>query len=377
MLLDTVEECSDLISGISIQRLSDSHWTPKLACAFASAELRELTVLAAEQANSVPTFHSLVIRVDLQSGVSGRYGPVPIELGVALKKLSSRYLGQRIEAVGHRIIGLSDANGYAAGVASRGALECALWDAVAARNGSSVARMLGAGSAASIPSYASLITLDIDGPRTGNIVRSAADCGFWGQKWRLPDGPSEGKHGLRRNLKRVELLAAAAQECRIMLEIGRNWTPAYLEDFCHAAEDFPITWIEEPLPDDYSNGYRKSYHFPLATGEHTRSAGDFDHLLGLPSVRVIQPDAVACGGLSRLVEYRDRIANADRMFAPHGRALLPALHASAGSQGPVVLEYNPLLEAERQSYMGISVQPVNGTIAYSEDDWLGLWQQIR
>ena len=376
-LLDTVDECSDLIHDISIEYLNKTHWTPQLACNFASPELRELTILAAGQAVSIPVSRSLTIRVDLRSGVSGRYGPVPVGLRGTLDQLITQYRGLYVRVDGPRIVGLPDANGQPTTIASRGGIECALWDALAKRKGCSIAKMLGAGPAASMPSYISLITIDIDGSETGNIVRAAADCSFWGQKWRLPDGPSRGKRGLLRNLRRAERLASAARGCRIMLEIGRSWTAAYLEEFCGAARDLPITWIEEPLLNDYCRGYFKSYHFPLAVGEHTRSANDFERLLRLPGVFFIQPDAVACGGISLLAECRDRTADANLMFAPHGRAFLPALHVAAGSRGPVVLEYNPVLEAERQSHMGISVQPVNGTVIYSEDGWLGLWPHLR
>jgi L-alanine-DL-glutamate epimerase-like enolase superfamily enzyme len=313
------------------------------------------------------------VHVHLQSGAIGRYGPIPAELVCEASNFLAQCRGHGIRANGRHLLGLPSVRDGSVRAAARGAVECAAWDALGQQRNCSVGEFLGAETSTFLPAYVSLITVNVDGPLTTEIVSAARCAGFRGQKWRLPDGPLNGQDGLRRNLRRAECLCAAARGHPVMLEVGNKWSPQYLREFCENARGLPIEWIEEPFPITQLVNWCEPYSICLASGEHCRSALDLCNLLHCAAIGVVQPDAVACGGISTFMEYTQKIEGRPILLAPHGRAMIPALHACAAVGGRRVLEYNPLLEAERQGRMRVNVQPESGEFIYNVNRWLGLW----
>jgi L-alanine-DL-glutamate epimerase-like enolase superfamily enzyme len=266
--------------------------------------------------------------------------------------------------------------------AAVGALDCALWDAYGRQAQLPTANLVASQYTTSVPCYASFITVDIDGPFTEDIAREAGFLGFWGQKWRLPDGPGEGDAGLKRNICRIERLRNAAGDMvPLLMETGATWTLEYLDVFTKAAAHLDIAWIEEPYPSTDIAAYARlpDLPIPIAAGEtcwHLQCLKDLAHTGHLS---VLQPDAVQCGGLSVLQDAVKIAYELDLIFAPHGRALLPALHVAATNHHPerTVLEFNLLLEPERQTSMGIRLLPEDGYIRLIENEWNGLWPKDR
>lgn len=86
-------------------------------------------------------------------------------------------------------------------------------------------------------------------------------------------------------------------------------------------EPLGVTWFEEPCaPRDSYAGYEwvaARARVPLAGGESLRTVSEFRDLLQRGVLRVVQPDAAICGGLSN-VAFVARLASLDDVeCVPH------------------------------------------------------------
>jgi L-rhamnonate dehydratase len=260
-----------------------------------------------------------------------------------------------------------------------GTIDCALWDIKGKFFNTSVGRLLGSPESIEIDCYCSLINLDIDASSADTIAEGIKNLHFWGQKWSLPDGPNEGREGLFRNITRAKKLREAVGiRHRLMFDVKGNWNVDYFNEFVKQSRDINITWIEEPLPNDTVNGYKKiNRDYSLfAAGEHCTSLEGFHFLTALKGLAAIQPDIVWCGGITPSIMIFNLAFLEHKMISPHGRALIPSLHiASAYSHKSIVLEYNLLLETERQYKNKKPLIPQNGKLVYISDNYKGLWNK--
>jgi len=71
-----------------------------------------------------------------------------------------------------------------------------------------------------------------------------------------------------------------------------------------AVRDFGVLWIEEPVPPDQVDSYRRIKdavpEMPLAGGEHEYTRYGFRDLIEKKAVDILQPDIYRAGGLSEL-----------------------------------------------------------------------------
>jgi L-rhamnonate dehydratase len=190
-------------------------------------------------------------------------------------------------------------------------IDLALWDLLGQVRQEPVYQLLGGAVRDELVFYAT-------GPRPD----LAQKLGFIGGKLPLRHGPAEGEEGLRANL---DALAAMRQRVGddfwLMWDCWMSLDLDYATRLAHAADEYGLRWIEEPLlPDDYWGHADLRRRMParmlLTAGEHEATRWGFRLLLGTGQVDIVQPDVGWCGGIT---ELRRIAALADS----HGKAVVP------------------------------------------------------
>jgi L-alanine-DL-glutamate epimerase-like enolase superfamily enzyme len=102
--------------------------------------------------------------------------------------------------------------------------------------------------------------------------------------------------------------AALGDGFRIMVDVGTQWDFETASSFSRQVADYDLAWLEEPLPPEDIEGYRRLRQIcevPIAGGEHCYTAAEFRHFLEAEALDIVQPDITWCGGMTTLVEvYR-------------------------------------------------------------------------
>jgi L-rhamnonate dehydratase len=190
-------------------------------------------------------------------------------------------------------------------------IDLALWDLLGQVRQEPVYQLLGGAVRDELVFYAT-------GPRPD----LAQKLGFIGGKLPLRHGPAEGEEGLRANL---DALAAMRQRVGddfwLMWDCWMSLDLDYATRLAHAADEYGLRWIEEPLlPDDYWGHADLRRRMParmlLTAGEHEATRWGFRLLLETGQVDIVQPDVGWCGGIT---ELRRIAALADS----HGKAVVP------------------------------------------------------
>lgn len=323
------------------------------------------------------------VEITNHEGLTGYYGPVETVIAQEIIRLCKKReflelinscLNNPLKRIFPKI-----ANAHVAGV-----LDCILWDIQGKQQKKAVGEITAIGSPVDyVDCYASMITLDIDGPNTASISQNIKDLNFWGQKWSLPEGVEGGGDGLQRNLKRVEKLRTAiGDNGRIMLELHRRWTPEYFNEFLTSAKDFNISWLEDPFSLNELNHYLSADNkaVPICVGERFSDVLTFIPFIDRKGNFIIQTDVVWCGGYTTAGIIKQRCIEESRMMVFHGRRLIPSFHLAAFSppEFKMLLEYNPIFEPERQTFLGIKNKLIpsenNGALEFHATKREGLWE---
>lgn len=313
---------------------------------------------------------------------AGLYGPVEFPVARAIGKLSR--LGPFLDAIESKIRTPRSPLPFKSRIG--GVLDCAIWDLTGKNERRSVGEITATGSpVSSVRCYASMISVDIDGPETAAIAKLIADLGFWGQKWTLPEGTSSGDAGIVRNVKRVEKLRGAVgpDNC-LMFETHERWSPDYFEHFVKMAKELNIFWIEDPFPISLLTTYvtPEGSTIRICAGEKLRSFESFQPLIQAEADFIVQPDVLCCGGYTVAGLIKDDCIGARKPLALHGRHLVPSFHlaAFAPPDFPIALEYNPIFEPERQNLMKVRSKIIPseeyGSLDFDSTHREGLWERI-
>lgn len=223
------------------------------------------------------------------------------------------------------------------------AIDIALWDLFGKQLGVPIYELLGGRVRASLPAYASWLyaTEDLDA-----LAAEASDWvaqGFRAVKQRLPNGPLEGKEGMRRNVELVRtVVEAVGPDVDVMADAYMSWDQGYAIRCIQAIEDAGIRlrWLEEPLiPDDIPGlaRIRAAVSTPIAAGEHEATRYGFRDLVNAGAVDVLQPDVNRLGG----------ITEARRVWAlgeTFGLDVIPHLGFAHNAQLAIASLATPLLE---------------------------------
>jgi L-alanine-DL-glutamate epimerase-like enolase superfamily enzyme len=200
-----------------------------------------------------------------------------------------------IQAMSRRIVdGISRAallDAMPAG-AARNAIDCALWDLEAKRNGTSVASAIGA-----VPTRAleTAYTLSLGEPEAmaaqarANAARPLLKVKIGGDN----------------DIARIRAVRQAAPDSRIILDANEGWTDENIVANLALAAEQGITLIEQPLPAGHDEILRHIAHpVPICADESVHEAKNLTALVGLYDAVNIKLDK--SGGLTAALVLRDR-----------------------------------------------------------------------
>ena len=223
--------------------------------------------------------------------------------------------------------------------------DLALHDLAARRAGVPLWRWLGGEDAGPVPVYASGLNPDTQALAQVEAARSEQHRSF---KIKIGFGEARDLATLR------PVFAGLKTGERIMVDINQGWELRTATRMVRVLDEFPLTWIEEPLAAD-----RPSWEWsqvagassaPIAAGENIRGALEFHRALREHHLGFVQPDCCKWGGLSATLPVARAIVASGRAYCPHflagGIGQLASLHLLAAVRGDGLLEIdanpNPL-----------------------------------
>jgi len=243
-------------------------------------------------------------------------------------------------------------------------IDLALWDIVGKAAGRPVYNLIGGKTKERIPVYV-----------TGNLTERHLQEGFRHVKLALPHGPADGKEGLKKNIELVERTRRLlGSEGDIMLDCYMALDVHYAIALAKAVAGLGVLWIEEPVPPDQIESYRKIKdavpEILIAGGEHEFTRYGFRDLIEARAVDILEPDIYRAGGLSELKKIAALASAHDLPVIPHGVGA-PTYHFVMATHNSPRAEFvdifaqggNPILRGEPE--------PKNGFVELSDRPGFG------
>jgi L-alanine-DL-glutamate epimerase-like enolase superfamily enzyme len=255
-------------------------------------------------------------------------------------------------------------------------VDIALWDIAGKAAGKPVHELLGGARRDRVKAYAS--TLMPETPAEAHAtVAAQREAGFgavklgWGPFGRDPELD-------------VALVAAARaggeDDFDLMLDIGLGWSnPREAILRVRRMEEHRPYWIEEPfMPDSYAHyaALAAAVDTPIAAGEEESVTADFERLIELGDVAVIQPDVTRVGGISELLRIVELARARGRRLVPHswstGIIKAATLHVLAVMPEVEYFEYCVQTTELNQRLVSQPFPLVDGCVAIPDAPGLGV-----
>jgi L-alanine-DL-glutamate epimerase-like enolase superfamily enzyme len=224
------------------------------------------------------------------------------------------------------------------------AVEIALYDLLGKAKGVPVSELLGGRVRERIRLYGSA-GMYMAPEKYAQEARAIADLGFRAYKMRAGGGPQA-------DVETVRLMRdAVGPDFDLMVDAhtwwrmgDRNYLESTIDNIAEKLAEYNVAWLEEPLPPDDHEAYRRLKQedlVPLATGEHEPDELRYMDLIQTDSVDYVQMDVVGQGGYPTARRLLPLIASAGLRFAFHswGTALEVMAAAQLGICWP-----EPLVE---------------------------------
>ncbi len=241
-------------------------------------------------------------------------------------------------------------------------VDLALWDLLGKALGAPVYQLAGGRTKDRIPVYV-----------TGNLTERHMREGFRHVKLAVPHGPADGQEGMKKN---IELVARTREligpESDIMLDCYMALDVPYAIALAKAVAEYKVLWIEEPVPPDQIDSYRRIKDavpdILITGGEHEFTRYGFRDLIEKKAVDVLQPDIYRAGGLSELKKIAAMASAYDLPVIPHGVGA-PTYHFVMSTHNAPRAEFvdifaqggKPLLKGEPQPQGGyVDLNPAPG-----------------
>ncbi len=176
-------------------------------------------------------------------------------------------------------------------------IDMALWDIKGKAAGLPVRHLLSPDAPDTVPCYASVLWPERP-EQVAPSARAFADQGYRSVKYGWgPMGPDIALD--------VELVAAAREalgpDLELMVDAGRAWRADEAMARVAAMAPYGISWLEEPLDPWDMEGYGRlsaASPTPIAAGEAIARYGEYEQLLQIGGVQIVQPDLGRVGGLT-------------------------------------------------------------------------------
>jgi L-alanine-DL-glutamate epimerase-like enolase superfamily enzyme len=262
-----------------------------------------------------------------------------------------------------------------AAIQAMSGIEIALWDILGKATQRPVYQLLGGGFRKRFRAYASILFGDTPA-ETERIGRSLAAQGFRAVKFGWgPMGQSEASD--------IAHVRAARQgigpDVELMVDAGLCWDTATALRRAQQFAEFNLTWLEEPLHPDNVQGYaRLSARAPMriAAGEEVCDIKEFQQLMDLGGIDVVQVDVTRVGGLARSKRIGWDSVERHRLCVNHsyktGVNIAASLHFVAALPNTHYFEYCVEQGALRKHLTQQDFPVVNGDLVVPEEPGLGI-----
>jgi L-rhamnonate dehydratase len=339
-------------------------------------------VRATAGADSVPgRLHATYVEIVTDEDISGLYGPIDRRQAFLIATdLRPFLLGEdplATERVHDRMLRMHRHGRAGLFVNAISAVDNALWDLRGRVAGEPVYRLLGGPTRERIPAYASMLGYSIEPERAAAVASEHKERGFGAQKWFFAFGPGAGHEGFLRNVA----MATAVREAvgpgyPLMFDAFMGWDATYAADMLRALEPVAPYWIEEPVPPERLDVFRRlaaSTNIRLATGEHAHTRWQIKELLDA-GVRVIQADPDWAGGITEQRYICSLCSAYDVPVVAHGHAVPVPLHIAASQTSQVVpmVEYLVRIQERNQFFHRTIYRPVDGALDLPISPGLGI-----
>jgi L-rhamnonate dehydratase len=254
-------------------------------------------------------------------------------------------------------------------------IEIALWDIAGKAAKRPVYQLLGGGFRKKFRAYASILFGDTPA-ETERIGRDLVDKGYRAVKFGWgPMGQSEESDIAHVRSARQAL----GKEVELMVDAGLAWDTATAIRRSRQFESFNLTWLEEPLHPDNIQGYaRLSAQSPIriAAGEEICDIKEFQQMMDVGGIDVVQVDVTRVGGLARSKRIGWDSSERHRLCVNHsyktGINIAASLHFVAALPNSHYFEYCVEQGALRQTLTRQRFPVVDGDIVVPEEPGLGV-----
>ena len=174
--------------------------------------------------------------------------------------------------------------------AARNAIDCALWDLKARRQGKRVQELL------HVPPPAHLVTAFTLSLASPSSMAEEAERHAHMPLLKAKLGDRDG-----RDAERLRAVRRAAPNCRLIVDVNEGWDAATLTSVAPVAADLGVELIEQPLPAD-ADAILATYDAPVPLGadESVRDGSELARLVERYQIANIKLDKT--GGLTRGIE---------------------------------------------------------------------------
>jgi len=314
------------------------------------------------------------VQIDTDEGVSGMAGPIVGDHAPSFyidTQLKPLLIGQ--DPLAHELLWdqmyRNAVNGRKGdNMIAISYIDIALWDIKGKWLGQPVYRLLGGPVQERIPVYASASGYSLDPEKVTERVRNFVKQGYYGTKWFVREGPTDGPEGVRKNVELVKAIReAAGPDMGIMIDAWNGWDIPYTLKMAELLQEYGLSWIEEPVLPDLSQSYarlRAKCPVAIAGGEHECTRWGFKMLMEMGAMDIYQPDPVWAGGISEVNKICILASAYDVKAILHG-AVIPVSAQVSFAHNAVVtpmVEYLPVRNEATQLFYKNPLKPVNGFI---------------
>ena len=257
-------------------------------------------------------------------------------------------------------------------------VDCALWDIAGKVAGQPVYRLLHGAGREQVPVYASSVYIDEYDVMVKEALEQVAN-GFKTVKVKI--GRTEAEGGIHSDIESVgRIREAVGQRIDLVVDANGAYDAATAIRVGRGLEEFDVKWLEEPVPADDVESYRRIHAMtstPLAAGESHFGVLGFRPFISEGLIDYVQPDLGRCGGITAAMQiYALTFAN-NKAFAPHtgfsgGLSQLAAIHVAAAASQLEGLEYMFIDNPARELFVGGYPKPANGMLPVPTGPGLGL-----
>lgn len=243
-------------------------------------------------------------------------------------------------------------------------IDLALWDLVGKALGQPVYNLIGGKTKQRIPAYV-----------TGNLTERHLQAGFRDVKLALLHGPADGQEGLRQNVALIEKTRnLIGPDGDIMLDCYMALDVPYTIALAKAISEFRVLWIEEPVPPDQVDAYRRIKdavpEILITGGEHEYTRYGFRELIEKKAVDILQPDIYRAGGLSELRKIAALASAYNLPVIPHGVGA-PTYHFIVATPNAPRAEFVDIFAQGGKPLLKGEPQPKNGFIELTPEPGFG------